>query len=373
MNILPIISSDRKRIDQFIDLPFRLYTDNPCWVPPLVMDVCAAFNTNKYPFYQHGDAQFLLGLDDQDQPVGRLAVLDNHAYNEFNHEKTAFFCLFECVDNQAVATALFEVGFDWARSRGLTCITGPKGFTALDGMGLLVKGFEHRAALGQAYNPPYYDSLLRGLGFETAIELVSGYLNRELDFPDKIGRAAGIVTKRYGIFARRFETRRELLKLLPSLQALYNDSLVPGLGNYPITAHDMKAMADQLLFFADPHLVKILMKGEKPIGFLLTYPDISAAIQRCHGRLFPFGWLGILLEPRRTKWLNINGAAILEEFQGMGGTAVLFNELFKSVKDSRFYHAEVIQIGLENERMQNEMRNFGVDFYKMHRTYRREI
>ena len=373
MNIISITSSDRHRINQFIDLPFRLYADNPYWVPPLVMDLRAAFNTKKYPFYQHGEAQFLLALDDRDRPTGRLVVFNNHAYNEFNHEKTAFFGMFECVNDQKVATALFEAGFEWARARGLTRITGPKGFTALDGMGLLVKGFEHRAALGQAYNPPYYDSLLRGLGFETAIELVSGYLNRELVFPEKIGRAAGIVTKRHGIFARRFKTKRELLNLMPSLQVLYNDSLVPGQGSYPITAHDMKAMADQLLFFADPHLVKILMKGEKPIGFLLTYPDISAAIQRCHGRLFPFGWLGILLEPRRTKWLNINGAAILEEFQGMGGTAVLFNELFKSVKDSRFYHAEVIQIGLENERMQNEMRNFGVDFYKMHRTYRREI
>ena len=135
----------------------------------------------------------------------------------------------------------------------------------------------------------------------------------------------------------------------------------------------MKTMADQLLLFADPHLVKILMKDDQPIGFLLTYPDISAAIQRCRGRLFPFGWLGILLEPRRTDWLNVNGAAILEQYQGMGGTAVLFNELFKSVQESRYHQAEVIQIEVKNVRMQNEMRNFGVDFYKMHRTYRREL
>ena len=132
-------------------------------------------------------------------------------------------------------------------------------------------------------------------------------------------------------------------------------------------------MANQLLLFADPRLIKILMKEEKPIGFLLTYPDISAAIRRCKGRLLPFGWLGILLEPRRTDWLNINGAGILEEYQGMGGTAVLFDELFKSVKESRYTHAEVIQIGVENTRMQNEMRNFGVDFYKMHHTYAREL
>jgi hypothetical protein len=373
MKVIQIDPNDRQIVNAFINLPFRLYAANPCWVPPLVMEMRGVLDPGKHPFYQHGAAAFFLAVDTAGQPIGRLAILDNKAYNDYNREKTAFFTYFECEDDPAAAAGLFEAGFSWAHARGLNKMHGPKGFTALDGMGLLVKGFEYRAALGQAYNPPFYDRLLHEQGFETAIELVSGYLNRDLAFPEKVGRVAEIVTKRYGIVARRFETKRELLKQLPSLLELYNDSLATGEGNYPITASDMKTMADQLLLFADPRLVKILMKGDQPIGFLLTYPDISAAIQRCHGRLLPFGWLGILLEPRRTAWLNINGAAILEEFQGMGGTAVLFNELFKSVRDSRYFHAEVIQIGVENVRMQNEMRNFGVDFYKMHRTYKRNL
>jgi hypothetical protein len=373
MKVIQIDSTDRQNVNAFINLPYRLYAGNPCWVPPLVMEMRGVLDPRRHPFYQHGASAFFLALDAAGQPIGRLAILDNKAYNDYNREKTAFFTYFECEDDPSAAAGLFEAGSAWACARGLNKIHGPKGFTALDGMGLLVKGFDHRAALGQAYNPPFYNHLLRDLGFETAIELVSGYLNRDLAFPEKVARVAEIVTKRHGIVARRFKTKREMLKLLPSLQALYNNSLATGEGNYPITSRDMKTMADQLLLFADPHLVKILMKGDQPIGFLLTYPDISAAIQRCHGRLFPFGWLGILLEPRRTDWLNINGAAILEEYQGMGGTAVLFNELFKSVRDSRFYHAEVIQIGVENVRMQNELRNFGVDFYKMHRTYKRNL
>ncbi len=373
MNILPIQPHDRHRINQFIDLPFRLYANNPCWVPPLVMDLRAAFNTQKYPFYQHGEAQFLLALDDRDLPIGRLVVFNNFAYNEFNNEKTAFFGMFECVDDQKVALALFNAGFDWARSRGLTRITGPKGFTMLDGMGLLVKGFDHRPALAQPYNLPYYHDLVAAAGFETAREVVSGYLSRNIVLPEKVQRAAVLVQKRYGITVQRFNTKRQLLSMIAPLLKLYNDSIVPGDGNLPMNEQDVKGMADQMMLFADPHLVKILLKDDQPIGFLLAYPDISAAIQHSHGRLFPFGWLGILLEPRRTKWLNINGAAILSEYQGLGGTAVLFNELYRSIVESRYEHAEVVQIGLENTRMQNEMRNFGVDFYKMHRTYRRNL
>lgn len=110
------------------------------------------------------------------------------------------------------------------------------------------------------------------------------------------------------------------------------------------------------------------------MGFLLAYPDISAALQKTKGRLFPFGWLTILRELHTTDWININGAGMVAEYRGLGGTAILYSEMFKSVAGSRRYrHAEIVQIGLENEKMQREMENFGVDFYKMHRVYCRNL
>ena len=199
MKIIQVDLNDRQDVNAFIDLPFRLYAGNPCWVPPLIMEMRGVLNPRKHAFYQHGAAAFYLALDDDGQPLGRLAVLDNRAYNDYNREKTAFFTFFESREDPAISEGLFKAAFAWARARGLTEMHGPKGFTALDGMGLLVKGFEHRAALGQAYNPPYYDALLKSLGFETEREVVSGHLSRDLDFPEKIGRAAEIVTKRYGI------------------------------------------------------------------------------------------------------------------------------------------------------------------------------
>jgi hypothetical protein len=89
--------------------------------------------------------------------------------------------------------------------------------------------------------------------------------------------------------------------------------------------------------------------------------------------MFPFGWLDMLLELRRTKWVNINGAGIIEQYRGLGGTALLFSELYKTATESRYEGAEVVQIGVENEIMQREMRGLGIDFYKTHRIYRKEI
>lgn len=114
--------------------------------------------------------------------------------------------------------------------------------------------------------------------------------------------------------------------------------------------------------------------ADKAVGFLLAYPDISAALQKARGRLFPFGWLTLLLELRRTDWININGAGLLPEYRGSGGTAILYCEMFKSVSENpRYKHAEVVQIGLENENMQREMVNFGIEFHKKHRTYHKEL
>ena len=115
------------------------------------------------------------------------------------------------------------------------------------------------------------------------------------------------------------------------------------------------------------------MKDDRAVGFLFAYPDISAALQRTHGRVFPFGWVQLLLELRRTNWININGAGIISEYRGMGGTAVLFNEMAKSLIEGHYMHADLVQIGVENERMQQELSTFGIDFYKMHRIYQRVI
>jgi hypothetical protein len=117
------------------------------------MDERLRLSPQRFPFYQHSHASFFLAYESGTRPIGRLAVLDNQRYNEYNKTKTAFFYLFECENDPAAATALFNAGFEWARSRGLENIMGPKGFTPLDGFGLLVKGFEHRPAFGLPYNP----------------------------------------------------------------------------------------------------------------------------------------------------------------------------------------------------------------------------
>ena len=373
MNIIQLDLNNKKYVDDFLRLPFSIYRGIPQWVPPLQMDERLRLNPKRFPFYKHSHASFFLAYDGI-HPIGRLAMLDNSRYNEFNKTKTAFFYLFECENNIDAATALFTGGFDWARSRGLNQILGPKGFTPLDGFGLLVKGFEHRPAFSLPYNPAYYVDLIEAQGFIKDGESVSGYLGTDIIFPPRIQQLAERLAQRRELRIARCETRADLRALVPHLKELYNNSLEGTTGNTPLTDEEVDTMANQLIWLADPKLIKMVMHNEKVVGFCFAYPDISAALQKTRGRLFPFGWLTLLLELLHTEWININGAGLLPEYRGSGGTAILYSEMFKSVSENpRYKHADVVQIGVENEKMHREMENFGIDFYKMHRTYLRAL
>jgi hypothetical protein len=373
MNIIQLNLANKQQIQDFLSLPSRIYRDIPQWVPPLEGEERARLDLRRYPFYRHSEAAFFLKYRDG-IPVGRLAVLDNRLYNDHNHEETAFFYMFECEPEPVSASGLFESAFDWAQRRRLNKVLGPRGFTALDGLGLLVRGFERRPALGMPYNPPYYSELIEAQGFEKDAEIVSGYLGPDIQFPERIHELAARIRERRGLRIARFRTRRELRAVLRHMKTLYNSALGGTTGGTPITDEEIKALASQMLWFADPNLIKIVMKDDRPVGFLLAYPDFSAALQKTKGRLFPFGWVTILREIHTTNWININGAGMIEEYRGLGGTAILYSEMFKSVVENPHYrNAEVVQIGLENEKMQREMENFGVDFYKMHCTYRKNL
>lgn len=374
MDTFRLDPGNRKHIQDFLDLPFRLYRANPCWVPPLEMDMLAVLNPSRHPFYQHSEAAFFLGHV-HGRSMGRIAVINNRRYNDYNQEQTAFFYFFECEDDAGSARDLFTAAFDWAQSRGLTKMIGPKGFTPLDGGGILVEGFEYRPAFGMPYTLPYYPRLIESVGFRMHRETVSGYLSRETaHFPERIHELAERVAERRGLRIRSFRKRSELRGLTTYLKELYNASLSGTRENYPLTDDDMAGLADMLLLFADPALLKLVMKDERVVGFVLAYPDISAALQKTKGRLFPLGWITLLRELRRTDWINLNGIGLLEEYRGLGGTAILASEIAKSIVGNlRYQVADVVQIGTENENMQREIKNFGVDFCKRHRIYIREL
>ncbi len=370
--------TNAKQVNAFIHLPYKIYHNNPKWVPPLDSDIRFMLDFRKNPFYKHSKAIFLLALDDNNQPVGRLACLINSQYNQYNQSKIAFFYLFESLDLPEVSVLLFETAFNWARTERMDRIIGPKGFSPSNGLGLLVEGFEYVPAYGVPYNLPYYSSLVEQAGFTKFTEILSGYIKADIFVDEKIDLIARRVQERRGLHIAQFNTRQDLRKLLPKLQNLYNEASRGTVGGYPLpnvplTQEESKKVVDHFYKIADPKLLKFLMKDDQVVGYILAYPDISEALQRCKGRLFPFGWLDILISLHTTKVADINGAGIIEEYRGSGGTAILFNEFHKSARESHYTRGEIVQVGTENTPMLRELSNFGIIFHKKHGIFIREL
>ena len=366
--------SDRAAVGRFLRLPFHLYAGHPLWVPPLLMDAATQLNPSRHPFYEHSEADFFLASRDG-KDVGRIAALENRPYNRYHQTRQAQFYLFECVEDRQVAAALFGRVAEWARARGLDTLVGPKGFGALDGYGMLVDGFEFAPAMTMMnYNPSYYPRFLEDLGFEKEVDFVSCYLNRgRYRLPERIHRIADRAARRSGLRVLRFRTKGELRRWAGRIGEAYNRTFVNNWEYYPLSPREIRFLTDNLLMVADPRLVKLIAHEDQAVGFLFAFPDVSAALRRSRGRLFPLGLPDLLLEARRTRWLAINGAGILPEYHGRGGNALLYVELQRTLEESRFLHADLTQVAETAVQMRRDLENVGGVPYKNHRVFRKGI
>lgn len=374
MQVDQIDLNSKAEVEQFIDLPFELYRDHPLWVPPLRMDVATQLSPKKHPFYEHSDAVFTVARRGG-QVVGRLAMLENKPYNQYHDARQAQFYLFECVDDFEVASALFERGFEWARERGLNKVVGPKGFGVLDGYGMLIEGFEFRPIMTMMnYNPPYYPLFAEQLGFRKEVDFISCYVYApKFELPERVHRIAERAAKRSGLRVVEFKSKRELKKWAERIGDTYNRTFVDNWEYYPLSEREIKFLTDNLMLVADPRLIKIIAHGDEVVGFLFGFPDVSAALQRARGRLFPFGLLDLLLEFKRTRWIALNGAGILPEYQGRGGNALLYSELIKTVGGYDFLHGDMTQVAESAVQMRADLVNLGGVPYKNHRVFARDL
>ena len=375
LNIHKVDLRDKADVMRFIQLSFDLYAGHPQWVPPFIVDLKTMLNPDKHPYYEHSDAEFFIAENDG-VVVGRIGALENKPFNMYHSAKDAEFYLFECVNDQDVANALFETVFDWARKRGLNKLIGPKGFGPLDGYGIQIEGFEHRQMMNMMnYNYPYYRDLVENLGFTKIVDFVSSYVQPQaFQLPPKVRKAAEIAKKRGTFQVLAFKNKRELRKWAGRIGQAYNKAFVKNWEYYPLTQREIDFVVDNVMTIVDPDLIKIIVKKGEVVGFVFPFPDVSAAMQKNKGKLGPIAILRLFSEIKRTDWISFNGVGILPEYQGLGGNAVMYAELEKSMhQNAQFVHSELTQVAETAEQMRKDLKNLGVQFYKNHRVYQREI
>ncbi len=369
-----IDSKDKREVERFINFHYDLYKGTPNWTPPFRNDIKLMFDQVKHPYYEHSQADFIVA-EDNGKLVGRIAAMVNNPYNEYHKVNNAQFYLFDSINDQEVADGLFEAAYDWSRQRGLTRIVGPKGFSGFDGYGIVVEGFEHHQMMNMMnYNFPYYAELFENAGFVKENEFVSCYIDvPNFDLPDSFKMIAQRVLERGKFWVKTFETKKEIMEWAPRIGKTYNDTFIKNWEYYPLSEREIVYIKDNILSFAVPRLIKLMMYEDNIAGFLFGFPDVSGAMQKCGGNLSPLCMLNLLWQMKRTNWISLNGLGMLPEYQGRGGNMLLYSEMLKTIKENNYTHAELTQMADTAFRVRSDLVTIGVQPYKVHRIYAREI
>lgn len=357
-------------LDAFIAFPYRHYRRDPLWVPQLRMDVRTLLSREKNPFWRHADARYFLARDAAGGVVGRIGAVKNDAHNRAWNDRVGFYGFFECVDDQAVADALFDAAAAWVKSQGLDTLRGPMSPSVNDECGLLVDGFETPPTLMMPHNPRYYVALTERAGFRKAKDLIC-YEGSGTEPPERIVRGARLVAERKGITLRALDMKRFKAEV-DTIKRLYNAAWEENWGAVAMDDAEIDHLAKQLKPVVVPDLVVFAeMKGET-IGFAVALPDLNVALKHNpSGRLW--GLPAILWHARKLSRVRVLLLGALKEYRNTGVDALLYHWIWEKGNAKGFTWAEAGWILEDNPAMNNGLLRLGFRPYKTYRIYDRAL
>ena len=353
----------------FIDLPYRLYRNQPHFVPPLRRERLDLFDKAHHPFFRHAEGAFFLARRDG-RPVGRIEAIVNHAHNQFHDDRVGFFGAFESENDQVVSDALLAHAARWLGERKLQAMRGPVTHSTNEETGLLIEGFEEPPMIGMPYNPPYYATLLEAFGLTKAKDVYGWEVRAEQTIPEKIHRVADIVRKSTNVVVRRANFA-DYAGEIGRAMAVYNASWTRNWGFVPLTEAEFIHAADQLRPVLErfPDGVLLAEVGGRAVGFCLAVLDVNQALVRVRdGRLFPFGFWQLYRGLRRVDQIRVMALGILPEFRHRGIDALMYLELLSHGQRLGYRRAE-IGWTLEDNRAMNRAILMGGRHHKTYRLY----
>ncbi len=361
-------------VEACIRFPFKLYEGAPHWVPPLLLERREFLDPKKNPVCEYAAIQLFLASRGG-EVVGTIAAIDNSRYGEFHPEDrhVGFFGLFECVQDQAVADALFAAAGEWLKGRGRSAMRGPVNFTTNDVVGLLAEGFDDDPSIMMSYNYPYYDGLFSAAGFTKAKDLFAFELSDEV-YAGQLDELAVRLAERAIVQVRPIDLKR-WQEELEFVRHCYNLAWAKNWGFVPWTDRELEFIAKELKPLADPRLAFVAEVKGKPAGIMITIPDANQALKLAKGRLFPFGIFKILwkLKVKKVTRLRTIALGVLPEYRRLGIAAILIQRLTKNARDMGYAVSELSWILEDNENLLGPLRQIGAWKTKTYRVYDRNI
>jgi hypothetical protein len=357
-----------RQLNEFIMFPFRLYKDEPNWVPPLISERKEFFDKNKNPFYRGARTKLFLAAKDG-ETVGRIATCVNFFHNEFHMEKVGFFGFFEAIDDFEVASKLFKVAMITLKSEGMEKMRGPMNFSTNHEIGFLIEGFDKPPTVMNPYNKPYLPKLAEKFGLKKVMDLHGYLVHKENPLSERQIALVKKIKERNKIKIRTVDLSRfdEEVKLI---NGIYNQAWEKNWGFVPMPEDEFYYMSRMLKDIIDPELALIAFVDNEPAGFSLAVPDINQVLIRMNGHLFPTGIFKFLWHTkirRKITGFRMLTMGVIPRFQKRGIDNIFYVDTATRGIEKGYEWAELSWILEINELMCRAAENMSGKLYKKYR------
>ena len=293
-------AADRKA---FVDLPFRLYADDPNWVPPLKAEVHGLIDPKKNPWFGHAEAEFFLA-ERGGTIVGRVSAQIDQLVLAMPVEQgggpgAGHWGMFEAEDAETAA-ALLAAAEDWLRGRGMTRAIGPISLSVWDEPGLLVQGHDHPPTVMMGHHRPQYQGWVEAAGHAGAKDLFTYDLDIAQEFPPLVQRIVASGERNSRIRIRPVDKSR-FAQEAALILGILNDAWSDNWGYVPLTDDEIAYAGKKLKPIVFEDLIRIAEVEGEPVAFMMTLPDLNELTADLGGSLFPFGWAKLLWRLRKPK------------------------------------------------------------------------
>jgi hypothetical protein len=320
----------KKDLKRFIAFQNKLYKGNKFWCPPMRMDEINTLSRDKNPAFDFCEAEYWIAWRGK-EPVGRIAGIINHKSNERWNEKLVRFGWIDFIDDPEISRTLVDTVMEWGRSKGMNGIHGPLGFSDMDNEGMLIKGFEELATLASIYNYPYYVDHMEKLGFAKAADWVQYEFDIPPAIPEKVDRLSLLVQEKYKLRIIKAKKAKELLPYAPKMFRTLNAAFDELYGYTALTDKQVAMYVKAYFGFVRPEFISFVVdEQDEVVGFGVSLPSLTKALQKCDGKLFPFGFLYLLRAMKKNDIIDMYLNGVRPDYQGKGVNALYYNEMHRA-------------------------------------------
>lgn len=309
----------------FIDFPFTLYKEDPCWVGELKTDTRHLLD-DKNPFWHNASRALFMAYEGK-KPVGRIMALVNRAHNEYHKENIGFFGFFDSINDEQVACALFEAATRWLKEQGVRAVRGPASPSSNHVYGLLVEGFDRMPAIMMPYNYPYYATLVEKAGFTKAKDLLAFHRTKDDKFSERFLKVCARCERAKGVTLRRLNLHR-IDQEAEIIRAIYNKAWAENWGFVPLTAQEIADIVKELKPIIRPEGTCVIEENGVPAGFYICIPNMNHVLRELKGSLKnPWRVLKALWAWKRIKDARLIMLGVLPEFRKRGLDLILIKHI----------------------------------------------